>query len=135
MPKRIIKPKREFNNGFAHGFAMGKNQTLLSLQVSELRRKKGMSVEEFAKGADVPESFIIGIETIDFSTFLKTDIDFFTKIAKFCDIAVDISFTSVGNNSFTSKDIQVKTFQEEFVEIDSNINLETALAIAKDTGA
>ena len=135
MPKRIIRSKRDFNRGFIHGFSMGKNQTLLSLQLINLREKKGMTVEEFAKGADVPEEFIRGIEAIDFHTFLKTDIEFLTKIAKFCDVAVDISFTSGNDNSFTVKDIEVKTHQEEFEVIEPIIELETVISIATSVGA
>ena len=74
MPKRIIKSKRDFNSGFAHGFSAGKQQVLLAMQFSELRKKKAMSIEEFAKGANVPEWFIQGMEDIDYLTFLKADI-------------------------------------------------------------
>ena len=114
MPKRIIKSKRDFNRGFHHGFAAGKRQVLLSMQFIEFREKKNMTIEEFAKGANVPEWFIKGIEDIDYFVFLKSDIGHYFNVAKFCDVAVDISYTSMGDNNITTQNVKVKTFEEEF---------------------
>lgn len=112
MPKRITKSALQYDKGFAQGFFIGRNQSILSAQFITFREKKGLTQEEFAIGAEVPLWFIQGIEAIDYQTFLKSDIDMYSAVAIFCDVAVDIRFSSMNDRQTTPR-IDIPTFEEE----------------------
>lgn len=117
MPKRVGKATASF----LRGFNAGRNLTELSMHFFALMSERAQTAEEFANNCGVPVSFIEGIICCSMETYLKSSIDYYTAVAKYCDIAFDVRIKSVLqvlNEHVTLA--PPKSFEEEAKEIDSN---------------
>jgi len=123
MPKRHSKRYTDRNSDFYSGFAIGKTLMRLSIEFTILRHKKQQSVEEFAAGAGVKSKFIKGIEAADVFTFMSADIFDFTKVAKYCDVALAVNYTSL-----------IQTLKSKFEGIPATWDEEFGKAVTQQTG-
>ena len=114
MPKRYGKAYSSRNPDFYSGFTLGKTLMNLSIMFYSFRVKKEQTLEEFAKAAGVKIAFVRGIENCDMNVFVHSDLDDFTKVALYCDVALSIQFTSLKKAALDKFGGLPKTWAEEF---------------------
>lgn len=114
MPKRITRTKKQDFKNFRSGYSCGFNAAVLALQIQQLRINKKVTLEETSLATKIPVKFLEGIESANILTYLSLNTDHLSDLAKYFDVAIDISFKTANTTLNSVLDsINVETFEEE----------------------
>jgi transcriptional regulator with XRE-family HTH domain len=117
MPKRITRTKEQDYKNFRSGFSYGVSAAVFAMQLKTLRLKKGVTIEEAALATNNNSLRLQGLEAGHLNAYMSLNTDDLFALAKYFDVAIDISFKSQNTILNPIHDsIQVKTFLEEFKE-------------------